>query len=533
VLLLAYAALSMLVTAGGFVAADTGGKVATLHVMDQSGSLDPDVGYWAAAGDPTGLVHPLRGTARVGDSWVQVTTLPMLVAALPLHALGGDRLILLLPMLGGVLTALAARALARRAGATSGWAAFWVVGLASPVALYALSFWEHTLGLAAMAWAMVFVVDVARERAGIVGALAAGLLFGVAATMRTEALVYFVIAAACMSGAVLLRERRVGRAFVVGVVAVVGAVVALLAEYCLEVLLVGHGLRGARAASTAAGAGASLLGRVQDAATTFVGLDGFADPFDWVVGALVVTLLAAGTWCLVRGEERRRLGQVLVALAVLFALLRVGAGLGFVPGLLTASPVAAVGAFAIWSRANPRVLAFTAWLALPMVWMTQYTDGARPQWGGRYLLLSGLLFAVAAIVVLERHRAALAVVVACSVAVTAFGFVYLTTRSASVADGFAELLATRPAAVISLDPHLFREAGASFDARARWLTATDRRELAVAARVLQDSGTRSVVVLVPVGTPRPQLAGYEAGGRPRVLEMRPDLRVEAVRYHSP
>jgi len=33
VLLAAYASLSMLVEPGGFVAADTGGKVATLHVM--------------------------------------------------------------------------------------------------------------------------------------------------------------------------------------------------------------------------------------------------------------------------------------------------------------------------------------------------------------------------------------------------------------------------------------------------------------------------------------------------------------------
>ena len=55
----------------------------------------------------------------------------MLYAAYPLYRLGGDRAVLLLPMLGAVLTALAARALARRLGGGSGWTAFWAIGLAT------------------------------------------------------------------------------------------------------------------------------------------------------------------------------------------------------------------------------------------------------------------------------------------------------------------------------------------------------------------------------------------------------------------
>ena len=31
----------------GTLGTDTGGKLATLHVMDRGGELDPDVGYWA------------------------------------------------------------------------------------------------------------------------------------------------------------------------------------------------------------------------------------------------------------------------------------------------------------------------------------------------------------------------------------------------------------------------------------------------------------------------------------------------------
>ena len=71
--------------------------------------------------DPTGVLHPLHYTYRMGDKWVNVTTVPMLYAAYPLYLVGGDRAVLLLPMLGAVLCALAARALARRLGGGDGW----------------------------------------------------------------------------------------------------------------------------------------------------------------------------------------------------------------------------------------------------------------------------------------------------------------------------------------------------------------------------------------------------------------------------
>ena len=90
-------------------------------MMDARHRLDPDVGYWAARWDPEGRVHPLYYTSHIGRRWVNATTLPMLYVAQPLYRLGGYRLALLVPMLGAVAAAFAARELARRVHDTDGW----------------------------------------------------------------------------------------------------------------------------------------------------------------------------------------------------------------------------------------------------------------------------------------------------------------------------------------------------------------------------------------------------------------------------
>src|SRR5262249_49360684 len=84
VLLLAvYGLLSLANDPRGTLGTDTGGKLATLATMQHKHSLDPDIGYWAEDLDPQGRLHPLWYTDHVGGDWVNVTTLPMLVAASP------------------------------------------------------------------------------------------------------------------------------------------------------------------------------------------------------------------------------------------------------------------------------------------------------------------------------------------------------------------------------------------------------------------------------------------------------------------
>ena len=70
---------------------------------------------------------------------------PVVVAAEPLWRLGGYRLTLLLPMIGAIGAAFAARAIADRIVPGRGWPAFWITGLASAATIYALDFWEQRL----------------------------------------------------------------------------------------------------------------------------------------------------------------------------------------------------------------------------------------------------------------------------------------------------------------------------------------------------------------------------------------------------
>src|SRR5207244_3310459 len=144
-LLVLYVGLSYLNDPHGYLGTDTGAKVAALRVMAASHHFDPNMGYWAARWDPTARFHPFFHTAVVGHRFVTVTTLPALYAGEVLYRLGGYRAALLIPELGSVACAFAARALVRRLHGGEGWAAFWIVGLASPLTVYALDIWEHSL----------------------------------------------------------------------------------------------------------------------------------------------------------------------------------------------------------------------------------------------------------------------------------------------------------------------------------------------------------------------------------------------------
>lgn len=502
-LLAAYAGLSLLNDPRAYLGTDTGGKVATLRVMTERGRLDPDVGYWAQRWDPTGRVHPLYYTSRYGRRWVNATTLPVLYAAYPLYQLGGYRLALLLPMLGSVLAALAARALARRlsGGSDDGWAAFWVVGLASPLLIYALDIWEHSIGVAAMAWAVVLLLDAVEQRRGWPAFLGAGALFGVAGTLRTEALVYAFVAVGCACLTLLVWRRRPVAAFVGGAAAAGGLLVPLAANYALEVATVGEAIRFSRAAGTASAAVAGAVGgpaavagaagtRLEEAMLNAAALMPRLEPLSYILGFGLLGFLAYATWRASRASQGGDMGPAVLAAAGVGAmyLLRFAAGPGFVPGLVAATPLAVVGLVLGWRSVAGRYTLTVALVSLPLVWATQFSGGASPQWAGRYLLVSGLLLGVAGVVALPAlPRWARTSGLGLAVAVTAFGVVWTSIRTNNYARAEAALNRRPEPVLVSRIGFLAREGGAFYGER-RWLTAPTDEDQRFAVDVVGRAG---------------------------------------------
>ena len=528
VLLAAYLAISLFNDPDGYLGTDTGGKVATLKVMDERGRFDPDIGYWAEKWDPDGRVHPLYYTTHVGHRWINATTLPVLYAALPLYKLGGYRLALLLPMLGSVLAALAARALARRLGGDDGraWAAFWIVGLASPLTIYALDIWEHSLGVAAMAWGVVFLIDALERPRGWPRFLAAGALFGAAVTMRNEALVYGFVAVAAACLVLLVKKRQPVAAVLGGLAATAGLLAPLVLNNALEVATAGDPLRFNRATGTAssavAGTGTIVTGnsvantRVQEAVLNAVGLNPIMEPASYLVGLGVLILLA---FVCVKASRRGDAGPAVIAAAGigLLYLARFADGPGFVPGLVAATPLAVAGVVLGWTSPASRYALAVAVATLPVVWATQFSGGAAPQWAGRYLLVSGLLLGVAGVVALPRlRRWARTGLVGLAVAITAFGVVWTSIRTHSFANA-TRTLSHRPEPVlISRIGHLAREGGAFYDDH-RWLTAPSASDEAFAVEVVKKAGFQefALVELAPDHKPH-AIPGWRQAGTDRV-----------------
>ncbi|MDQ1465603.1 MAG: hypothetical protein QOH10_18, partial [Actinomycetota bacterium] len=351
VLLVCYIGVAALNDSRGFLGTDTGAKVATLHVMQTRHTNVPDVGYWAAADDPQGSLHPLYDTRRVGDRFVAVTTLPMIMLARPLWALGGDRLALLLPMLGGIAVAAAARALAKRLGSRSPATVFWVIGLGSPVFLYALDLWEHTLGLACMAWGIVLLHDCWSGRAEWRAAVGAGVLFGLGATMRTEALLYGAVATAVTVVAIVVTERTLRRAVPVAIGTLAGIVPVLVANDRLERVILGGSLRSARAAGTVGAAGSEVGTRLGEALRTSIGLNYASLRVEALAGGCLAAALIAAAVMLATGRGRPRHQAELLGAVALLLVVRFHSGLSFVSGFVPALPIAAFGAVLAWRDA--------------------------------------------------------------------------------------------------------------------------------------------------------------------------------------
>jgi hypothetical protein len=518
-----YVALSFAVDPRAFLGSDAGGKAASLEVMVRRHTLVPDIGYWAEPSDPAGTLHPLVLTSHVGDHWLNATTLPMLVASYPLAAAWGARGALLLPMLGAVCTALGARRLVRLLGGSPARAdlGFWVIGLASPVTLYALQFWEHTLGLAAIVWAVNLLLRVQDAHRPMRLAFVAGALFGIAATMRTEALVYGLVATLVVLVTMCRAQQGFRHVVQTAIGALAGVIVPLVANEVLERAVLGSSVRAGRTAGTAGGAGSEFAGRAQDAfISTFSAVGATRQTVPILLGVVFVASIARAVWLAAASRVDAARVPALAAIAVALAAGVAARGPGFVPGLFPTMPLAVGGLVAlalVRDRASTvRTVGVIAVAALPLVWLLQYRGHMIPQWSGRYVLTTGVLLLAVAIAALPaRPRLVLAGLTVLSIAVTSFGFVWTVQRTRTVAQT-AALLATRPEPVlIATDANLFRETGAASVDR-RWLHASTRAQLDDAFAIAVTAGAHEVGVVHEPTENITAPAGWAATGDARV-----------------
>jgi hypothetical protein len=520
------AALYMLVIAAGnsraWSGSDAGGKVATVKHMADDRLSRPDVGYWAERWDPDGANHPLIYTRHVGGRWLQVTSLPFVYLGVPLYDAGGTAGLLLLPLAGSLIAAYGGRRLALALGARSGWGAFWLVGTATPMLFYAGDFWEHSAAVGLALLALALALDGGTPRA-----LAAGLLGGVAIVLRTEMVLYAV---ALGVGLVLLRDER--RAWLRKparlVLLVMGTSGVLVANAVAERALLGAGLRDARAAENMAAAGQGLGQRLSDGLLTALGLLADDTGRTFVAGGLLlVALLIAAGGAVQRGRAARA-WRVGVAGAIALYLVRAIQGLGFVPGCIPAAPVSAAGLTGA-QRGRQRAVACAALVALPAVWLLSWRGQLIPQWGGRYVLLTGALLTVVGAVALERvgwRQPAVIALVGLGVAVTAFSAAWHVERTNDVAAAFTRIdRAPDDVVIVSGVAHLAREGGAFYGDR-RWLTSVTEQGLDEAVAVARRAGIARIDVIATRATPT--LAGWRSVGVRRVDFL--DVELTITRY---
>ena len=139
------------------------------------------------------------------------------------------------------------------------------------------------------------------------------------------------------------------------------------------------------------------------------------------------------------------------------------------------------------------IVAAIAVLSLPLVWMTQYTGGAGPQWGGRYLLLSGTILIAIATAAMTSDRATriLHGTALAGLAATLVGVVWTVERTHSFADAMATLADRDEQVLVFHDPHIAREGGVLV-LDERWLVATGEEARSEAADVLETLGVDEV-----------------------------------------
>ena len=536
----------------GFLNSDVAPKLITVERMIAHRTLDADVGYWAQADDPEATLHPLAVdfTFRVGERRIISWTVLDLLVLLPLVALGGLRLALLLPMGSVVAAALAAGALARRIRQERTWGAelprnappgnappgnasversgriaFWAIGLGTPLLVYGMDIWEHAPAVALCAWALVLLHDVAigrmqgdtpprpgaplmRRATGFGRPLVAGVLLGMAGALRTDAVLFGFVATAVAVGTDAFsaaRRRAWGHLATTvgaGLAVAAGFAAATLGEALLEMRILGVWFRYAKTAGVTHNAVASSDGsRMNGVLDTLFSVNtasqGVLAGALVVIGLTIVVRLRAGASA---SSTRLRLVFGMTAMSPLvIAALRLP--FGPLAGALVASPLVVVGLSARGRRTPSEVyLLSVGLLAAVAVLATMTAAAPRTWWGARYLLIPAFALAVVGAARIERlaKPARIAVVVTMAT-VSMLGVRWVHERTSSYGT-YAARLVERGIPVVSTSTWLLREGGTA-TASQHWFTAASSSERQRAISLLIAAGAPCVAVIEAAGSP--------------------------------
>lgn len=508
---LVYVAGLLLVDPRGHLLTDVGGKVASMEAMINAGSIDPDIGYWFEDADPDGSFHPLAHTRRTSEgSWINTTSMTMLLIALPLWELGGNRAALVIPLLGSFACAAVSGRLSRqlRPRYNPGPVVL-LTGLASPAVIYAFDFWEHSWGLALTTFAASVAHSVAtdEEKTRVGQAMLAGFAVGLAATMRQESLVYaFVIGLVLSAG--LIRSRGLVRATTTGATFTAGFVVPLAAHALIETWLFGDiGARISRGGTTLTSAGSAVSDRLNASAVFLFG----ARP-SVAIGVGLVAVAASVAFKHRSGIRPWGRTERIAGISVLMWLV-IGpiVNPGWLPGLFIATPLAIFGVFAAVESRHHRALAAIALGPIPLVLLTAFTPGPTVQWGARYLLPTALLLLVFGFHWLrDRSTELLVAVIAVSSIISITGLVWTLQRSHDIGDMSTTITATTELSDVVVwqrGTNAREFGGLSIDRL--WLSAELEDERSEVARLLEGRDVTSFISISQEQPAPPTFDGFE------------------------
>ncbi len=194
---------------------DAGAKFLQLQSLRwENGRLAYDISYPGRRLDPTlqfASSDPTRGLLVVLNGKLQFQRLPMFpLLANPLFQGVGVRGLYLLPALGGAVSGVLALSLLRECDRRF---AMWVlIAFASPIYIYAMLFWEHTLAVSlglAGAWLAFCLEPLDADKSPLyrtVAWAAVGGLLGISVYIRLE-MVIFALALLLAYGAVVSENR--------------------------------------------------------------------------------------------------------------------------------------------------------------------------------------------------------------------------------------------------------------------------------------------------------------------------------------